>query len=165
MQPKNILTHLLNAFEKIFPDIKIQGGADEPFYQASKMSQPAIIFFRKDYSRSLLHEISHFCLSSDPQRKLDDFGLWYIPTGRSLDEQLRFEKVEARPQGLEWVLCDVVGIPFEPSLDDFSGRSCSNAFLENLKLAKIEMVTRPPQTARQAIEGLKDYVQSNLSFH
>lgn len=153
--------YLIDAFLVIFPNLKIIGGAEEPFYLAPKENIDAIIYFRSNYPRSLLHEMSHYCLAGDRRRNIDDFGFWYSPCGRSAEEQEMFETVEARPQGLEKAMCEILGIKFLPSLDDFSGRPPSGDFLENLDVAYREMLTNPPPTAKKALRGLKNYCEAN----
>jgi elongation factor P hydroxylase len=153
--------YLMNAFASIFPDLTVEGEAEEPFYKAPGVSTNAIIYFRDNYPRSLLHEISHFCLAGDRRRNLDDFGFWYFPCGRSIEEQRDFELVEARPQGLEKAMCEIVGIDFSPSIDDFSGRPPSEHFLCHLELAYQEMLLNPPPTAQKVLCGLKKYRDSN----
>jgi elongation factor P hydroxylase len=146
---------LISAFAIIFPQLTIKGGAEEPYYTASVNDTNATIHFRNNYPRSLLHEIAHYCLAGDRRRAIDDFGYWYSECGRTQDEQLRFEAVEIRPQGLEKALCETVGIKFSPSLDDFSGRPPSNNFLKGLEEGYYEMLTSPPFTAGKALGGLK----------
>lgn len=148
---------LIEVLTPILPDLIIQGGAEEPFYEAAKEGEKAVLYFRDNYPRSLLHELSHFCLAGDRRRKLDDFGYWYFPCGRSSEEQLLFEQVEARPQGLEKVMCEVIGIPFSPSLDDFSGNPPSESFGINLESSYQEMRDIPPRTARKVLEGLRNH--------
>lgn len=154
-----LLTDVLSG---ILPDLLIQGGADEPFYEAAKEDQKAVLYFRDNYPRSLLHELSHFCLAGDRRRKLDDFGYWYFPCGRTAEEQLLFEEVEARPQGLEKVMCEVIGIKFSPSLDDFSGNPPSESFELNLENAYQEMLHTPPPTAQKVLEGFHRYFGSKF---
>ena len=99
-------------------------------------------------------ELSHYCLAGDRRRKLDDFGYWYFPCGRTEEEQLLFEQVEARPQGLEKAMCEAIGINFSPSLDDFSGRPASDSFLQLLETVYHEMLVSAPTTARKVLEAL-----------
>lgn len=152
--------NLINAFSGILPNLTIKGGAEEPFYEAPQANSNAVLYFRSNYPRSLLHEISHYCLAGDRRRSLDDFGYWYAPCGRTAEEQIRFEEVEARPQGLEKALCEIVGVKFSPSLDDFSGRPPSECFLQHLDLAYQEMLLNPPPTAKKVLSGLKSYFNS-----
>ncbi|WP_045962030.1 elongation factor P hydroxylase [Vibrio nigripulchritudo] len=153
--------NLINAFSAIFPNLTIKGEAEEPFYEAPLADTNAVLYFRSNYPRSLLHEISHYCLAGDRRRSLDDFGYWYTPCGRTAEEQQRFELVEARPQGLEKAMCEIVGIKFSPSIDDFSGRPPSESFLRDLELAHQEMLLNPPPTADKVLSGLKSYWKIN----
>lgn len=145
---------LIQVLSTALPDLEIQGGADEPFYEAAKDGKKAVLYFRDNYPRSLLHELSHYCLAGDRRRKLDDFGYWYFPCGRTEEEQLLFEKVEARPQGLEKAMCEAIGIKFSPSLDDFSGRPASESFLKQLDKTYQEMLISAPPTARKVLAAL-----------
>ncbi|MBS7824449.1 elongation factor P hydroxylase [Wohlfahrtiimonas chitiniclastica] len=142
------------TLSNVLPDLIIKGGAEEPFYEAAKDGKKATLYFRDNYPRSLLHELSHFCLSGDKRRKLDDFGYWYFPCGRTEEEQLLFEKVEARPQGLEKAMCAALGIKFSPSLDDFSGKPASESFLQQLEMAYQEMLISAPPTASKVLVAL-----------
>ncbi len=153
--------YLMAAFHTIFPFLQISGGAEETFYSAATEDVKATIYCRDNYPRSLLHEISHYCLAGDRRRALDDFGYWYSPCGRTPKEQLRFEQVEARPQGLEKAMCELVALSFSPSLDDFSGRPPSEHFLQCLDLAYQEMQTKPPATAKKALQGLRTYSETH----
>ena len=145
---------LIQNLSEALPELEIQGGADEPFYEAVKDGKKAVLYFRDNYPRSLLHELSHYCLAGDRRRKLDDFGYWYFPCGRTEEEQLLFEQVEARPQGLEKAMCEAIGIKFSPSLDDFSGRGASDSFLKKLDASYNEMHTSAPPTAKIALQAI-----------
>ncbi|WP_261844551.1 elongation factor P hydroxylase [Aliamphritea ceti] len=153
---------LISAFAGILPNLTIKGDADEPFYEAPAANNHAILYFRSNYPRSLLHELSHYCLAGDRRRGLEDFGYWYAPCGRTAEEQQRFEEVEARPQGLEKAMCEIVGLKFSPSLDDFSGRPVSESFLQELELAYQEMQVNPPPTAKKVLSGLKSYWKTKV---
>lgn len=145
---------LIQNLSEALPELEIQGGADEPFYEAAKDGKKAVLYFRDNYPRSLLHELSHYCLAGDRRRKLDDFGYWYFPCGRTEEEQLLFEQVEARPQGLEKAMCEAIGIKFSPSLDDFSGRPASDEFMRKLEESYQEMLLLPPMTAKKVLEAI-----------
>ncbi len=153
--------YLINAFASIFPGLTIKGGAEEPFYAAPRANVSATIHFRSNYPRSLLHEVSHYCLAGDQRRNIDDFGYWYSPCGRTIEEQQRFEFVEARPQGLEKAMCEIIGVKFSPSIDDFSGRPPTESFLQYLEIAYQEMLESPPPSVQKALCGLTNYRDSN----
>ena len=52
---------------------------------------------------------------------LEDFGYWYQPDGRNEQEQKTFEKVEIKPQAVEWALCLAANKKFNVSSDNLNG--------------------------------------------
>lgn len=99
--------------------VRLCGGAAEPFYKAASESTPyAMLVYRADYLRSALHELAHWCIAGKVRRALDDYGYWYEADGRSFEQQLAFMQVEAKPQALESIFCEALGIPFQVSLDN-----------------------------------------------
>ena len=96
------------------------GGQDEPFYQADSDGEGATIFYRSNYASSALHEVAHWCIAGAERRRIDDYGYWYEPDGRSADQQAQFEQVEVKPQALEWLFSKAVGVPFRLSVDNLS---------------------------------------------
>ena len=51
-------------------------------------------------------------IAGPEQRLLDDFGYWYVPDRRTLEQQKQFEQVEVKPQAIEWVLSNAAGYLF-----------------------------------------------------
>lgn len=154
MKDDDLCIKLIELFEHLFPMLAVVGGVSEPFYQAPQSSEKAIIYFKNNYPRSLLHEISHYCLAGKVRRELNDYGYWYTECGRTRKEQELFLLVEARPQGLEKAMCEAIGIEFSPSLDDFSGQPVSELFLTNLETHYQEMLTNPPPLAKMSLRAL-----------
>lgn len=70
-----------------------------------------------------MHEIAHWCVAGEARRQQDDFGYWYHPEGRSVQQQAAFLQVEVLPQSLELLFCAAAAIPFRVSLDNLSGAS------------------------------------------
>ena len=99
------------------------GGGDEPLYLPSGNPElePHRIVYREDYLASALHEVAHWCLAGAKRRLLEDYGYWYAPDGRDAEAQAAFERVEARPQALEWILSDACGFEFNLSADNLGG--------------------------------------------
>ena len=96
------------------------GGAEEPLYQPGA---PHRIVYTRDYFRSALHEVAHWCVAGEKRRQLPDYGYWYAPDGRDAAQQRAFEQVEVRPQALELLFCEACGHPFSVSLDNLEGLS------------------------------------------
>ncbi len=97
-------------------------GGDEPLYvPADATHAQARIIFRHDYVASALHEVAHWCIAGSARRGRIDYGYWYAPDGRDARQQAEFERVEARPQALEWLFNEACGLVFRPSIDNLSG--------------------------------------------
>ena len=133
---------LVNLFDQIFLEplnTRLIKGAFEPLYLPAKHSLLAAgveveppqsdsvsyhrLFFRHDYYASALHEISHWCIAGVDRRKLVDFGYWYEPDGRNPEQQAEFQRIEAKPQAIEWILSQAAGYAFKVSLDNVDGAS------------------------------------------
>lgn len=99
----------------------LRGGAEEPFYAPASGRHPAVVHYTRDYFRSALHEVAHWCIAGKRRRQLPDFGYWYAPDGRDADTQAAFLWVEEKPQALEWLFCAACGHSFCVSLDNLSG--------------------------------------------
>lgn len=97
-------------------------GGDEPLYVPAGENQPYhAIFFARGFFASALHECSHWLLAGAERRKLEDFGYWYIPDGRTLGEQALFQQAEIKPQAMEWILSQAAGFKFCLSIDNLEG--------------------------------------------
>ncbi|PIE43356.1 MAG: hypothetical protein CSA50_05630 [Gammaproteobacteria bacterium] len=128
------------AFKETYQTILVSGG-EEPIYlpagkalvsddreQSSEVPRQhcdgirlhRIVFYR-DYPRSALHEVSHWCIAGPERRTQTDYGYWYQPDGRTVRQQTVFEQVESKPQAIEWILCQSVGLPFRVSSDNLNG--------------------------------------------
>ncbi|EAT13651.1 elongation factor P hydroxylase [Bermanella marisrubri] len=141
---------VFNACFKIDLATELVKGGEEPIYLPATPYYPyhRVIFARGFYA-SALHEISHWCIAGQARRQLVDFGYWYNPDGRTQDEQDEFEKVEIKPQALEWILAKSAGFHFNVSLDNLNG-----------DLGDIE--DRTQRFKRALHEQVKDYLKNGL---
>ena len=99
-------------------------GAEEPYYQPAKSAASTHkLFSRLDYPASALHEAAHWCLAGARRRQLADFGYWYAADGRSRDQQREFQRVEVKPQAIEWAFSRAVGLRFQVSIDNLAGEA------------------------------------------
>lgn len=116
------LVDLFNAQFAAGYDTVLVGGGDEPLYRPADAQHPRHrIIFTRDYFASALHEVAHWCIAGRRRRGLVDYGYWYRPDGRDADEQREFERVEARPQAIEWAFHVAAGSTFRVSVDNLSG--------------------------------------------
>jgi elongation factor P hydroxylase len=121
---------LISLFECTFYqpyNTRLVKGDDEPIYlPANEKTEFNQIVFAHGYYASALHEISHWCLAGAKRRQQEDFGYWYIPDGRCQAQQHEFEKVEVKPQAIEWALSIAAGKDFDVSTDNLSGTGQSD---------------------------------------
>lgn len=111
---------LERLFQQVFHnfDTRLCGGGAEPVYLAGP---PARIVYTRDYFRSALHEVAHWCVAGPERRQRDDYGYWYAPDGRDAAQQRLFEQVEIAPQALELIFCAACAHPFRVSVDNLDG--------------------------------------------
>ena len=97
------------------------GGAEEPLYQpALDAGGEHCIYYRQDFFASALHEVAHWCIAGPERRLRVDYGYWYAADGRDESQQRNFEKVEIKPQALEWHFALASEHPFRVSNDNLS---------------------------------------------
>lgn len=116
---------LINLFSATFAESEntiLVKGEHEPIYIPAKVpTQKHQIVFAHGYYASALHEISHWCIAGAKRRLLEDYGYWYCPDGRDSQEQAEFEKVEIKPQAIEWAFSAAAGKVFRVSTDNLNG--------------------------------------------
>ena len=114
-----ITTTFKKCFYKSYFTI-LKGGFQEPFYKAPKDGVIGEIRFRENFLNSALHEIAHWCIAGKERLTKDDFGYWYVPDGRTPEQQIDFFSVEIKPQALEKYFSLLIGTPFNISLDNLN---------------------------------------------
>lgn len=119
------ISDLIGIFNDCFK-LKIQTelvrGGDEPIYIPRSQYYPYDrVIFAHGFYASAMHEIAHWCIAGAERRKLVDFGYWYNPDGRTIEQQKEFQVVEVKPQALEWILSRSATFNFNVSLDNLNG--------------------------------------------
>lgn len=118
------LIHIFNSCFASAYNTRLVKGDDEPLYlPADEERSYHAIFFARGFFSSALHESSHWLIAGEARRKLVDFGYWYIPDGRSKEEQSLFQSVEVKPQALEWILSNAANYRFRISNDNLNGEA------------------------------------------
>lgn len=116
---------------------RLKGGFPEPYYRPAEQGVAPFhqVEFTRDYPASALHEVAHWCVAGHARRQLPDYGYWYAPDGRSAEQQSLFERVEIKPQALEWIFSRASGLPFRVSADNLdAGLGPSEAFKRDIWL-------------------------------
>lgn len=115
---------LIRLFNSEFSDFntRLVLGEDEPIYLPANDQTPYHqIVFAHGYFSSALHEIAHWCIAGAKRRLQEDYGYWYCPDGRDEFQQAEFEKVEVKPQAIEWAFTAAAGRKFQVSTDNLNG--------------------------------------------
>ena len=166
------LPAIIQLFDDLFLNTEntiLLGGADEPLFIPSiTASAPHQLIFRENFVSSALHEIAHWCIAGKKRRLQPDFGYWYQPDGRDIDQQAQFEAVEIKPQALEWIFSNACGQKFTPSADNLNAsEKCvadGSAFKQALvKQARQWCISQQlPARAKLFIDGLtKEFETAN----
>ena len=142
---------------------------DEPIYRPADPSSNHPhhrIIFAHGFFASALHETAHWCIAGPKRRLLEDFGYWYQPDGRSAEQQTEFEKVEIKPQALEWIFSMSAGFPFVFSADNLTDNaSPSDSFQKNVLEQVVTYLTQGmPEDAQIWSQTLLDYYQPDYQL-
>ncbi|MGM0563795.1 MAG: elongation factor P hydroxylase [Pseudomonadota bacterium] len=154
---------IIDCFQRCFgrsENTRLIGGADEPLYlPAADGRGEHRLYFNRDYPASALHEIAHWCIAGLQRRQQTDYGYWYAPDGRNTEQQRQFEKVEIKPQAIERLFSEAVGLDFHPSIDNLDGHaSDALAFEQNIARQYRDYCRQPdslPPRARQFLRSLR----------
>lgn len=125
-----VLEALFNSGPGLSWNTRLVGGAREPLYTPAAEGRPACIYYTRDYFRSALHEVAHWCIAGRARRQREDYGYWYAPDGRSAKQQTLFLRVEEKPQALELLFCAACGHDFFVSTDNLGGVDGDRAAFE-----------------------------------
>ena len=157
--PEDIIK-LFNSCFEITHNTCLVRGEDEPIYLPAdeQYSYHRIVFAHGFYS-SALHECAHWLIAGENRRKQVDYGYWYVPDGRTADQQRLFQQVEVKPQAMEWMLSLAAGYRFQFSIDNLNGEAMD---AEPFKKAVEQQVLRYqttglPARAAQFYSVIRDF--------
>jgi elongation factor P hydroxylase len=139
MHCANDLIKIFNTcFEQEF-QTQLAHSEDEPIYLPKSIQQEYhLILFAHGFFSSALHEISHWLIAGPKRRLLEDYGYWYEPDGRNVQQQQLFEKVEVKPQALEWIMSHACGFRFQFSLDNLTGEVGDSSHFKQAVLQQVK---------------------------
>ncbi|MBC3764523.1 elongation factor P hydroxylase [Neptunicella marina] len=158
---------LITIFDRLFADsfnTRLIKGTDEPVYlPAGHGAHYAQVVFAHGFYASALHEIAHWCLAGDKRREKEDYGYWYCPDGRNAQQQAEFEKVEVKPQAIEWAFCLAAGKSFQVSTDNLNGAEPDREGFRDKVQQQLKdyLLYGFPPRAQQFIDGLKEFYQTD----
>lgn len=164
---ENIEALFNKLFKKTENTLLISGGEEPVYLPASKTGDYNKIVSTKDYYSSALHEVSHWCLAGSERRKLIDYGYWYEPDGRTEEQQGLFEKVEIKPQALEWIFTKACNQKFRLSVDNVNQPDikASNEFQYNVYVQVMTYLQEGvPERAKRFLDALLNFFKPSNSF-
>ena len=135
---------------------RLTAAVDEPLYlPRSDTRQWHEIQFAHGYFNSALHELAHWCVAGAERRQLTDYGYWYEPDGRTAEQQRQFERVEVRPQAIEWHLTLASNRRFQVSVDNLNGEPTdAGPFLEAVRRQAWQLQEKGLPDRAQMLIGL-----------
>lgn len=154
---------LIRLFDQTFwgsENTRLIKGTDEPVYlPADENVSFHRVVFAHGFFASALHEIAHWCIAGKERRLLEDYGYWYCPDGRNEQQQSEFEKVEIKPQAVEWGLSLACGKSFRVSTDNLNGAEPDrDTFTDNVRRQLIQYTQQGfPPRAEHFIAVLRDF--------
>lgn len=157
--PRHRPEDLIRLFDEEFRaenTVLIRGG-DEPIYLPADADHPHHrVVFAHGFYASALHEIAHWCIAGAARRQRVDYGYWYAPDGRTAEEQAAFERLEVKPQAIEWAFALAAGAPFDVSADNLSGIPIDRAGFRRRVHAQLRRYAAEgfPPRARRFIDRL-----------
>ncbi len=160
---------LISLFNSTFEDFntRLVLGDDEPIYIPAGNEKPYHqIVFAHGFFSSALHEIAHWCIAGEKRRLLEDYGYWYCPDGRDAAQQADFEKVEVKPQAIEWAFTEAAGRKFQVSTDNLNGAEPDREGFTRNVAAQLEAFKTNgfPPRAERFIQALSsEFGKSELS--
>ncbi|GGO73639.1 elongation factor P hydroxylase [Bowmanella pacifica] len=158
-QVEDLITLFNGQFAASF-NTRLVRGEHEPLYLPANSHTPYHqVIFAHGYYASALHEIAHWCLAGAKRRELEDYGYWYCPDGRDAVQQAEFEKVEIKPQAIEWGLCAAAGKAFRVSTDNLNGVEPDRAAFSRAVQAQAlsYLANGFPPRARQFMQCLQQF--------
>ncbi len=113
---------LFNGCFELTHNTRLVLGTDEPIYlPADEQCAYHRVIFAHGFFSSALHECAHWLIAGEARRQVIDYGYWYVPDGRTAEQQVLFEQVEVKPQAIEWILSKAAGYRFQFSSDNLTG--------------------------------------------
>jgi len=166
--PNDLIMLFNGLFRKAFRTVLVRGGEEPEYLPAGSANDPAHIVFAHGYYASALHEISHWCVAGEHRRTLHDYGYWYCPDGRTLEQQRAFEQVEVKPQAIEWLFSVAASSRFHISVDNLSGEGASDdgGFrCKVLEQAEDYLARGLPKRAQSFFDTLKSFYGTGDTFN
>ena len=167
---QHLTQDIIDIFSTLFSEpenTRLIRGDNEPLYlPANNQCDYHQVIFAHGFYASALHEIAHWLVAGPQRRLLEDYGYWYCPDGRTIQQQAEFEQVEIYPQALEAILAYAAGFRFRISVDNLSGAPVDRSvFAQKVYLAARDKLEQGLSRRMQLlVDRLKDFYQTSECF-
>lgn len=158
--PDDLIMLFNDLFRESYRTTLVRGSNEPEYLPASEPDGLARVVFAHGFFASALHEIAHWCIAGEQRRTLHDYGYWYCPDGRSVEQQQAFEEVEVKPQAIEWLFSLAAGSRFHISVDNLAGSGAANEQVFRHKVcaqAFRYLIDGLPSRAQQFFDTLKSF--------
>lgn len=159
---QTLITLFAATFYQEF-NTRLVKGTDEPVYlPADAEHDYHRIIFAHGFFTSALHEIAHWCLAGVQRRTQVDYGYWYCPDGRNARQQAEFERVEIKPQALEWCFSVACLLPFQVSVDNLTGGATDRSRFQHQVYQQVQryLTTVLPERAARFVDVLRTHYRT-----
>ncbi|BCA94790.1 transporting ATPase [Legionella antarctica] len=148
---QDLITIFNNCFASTYNTRLVKGDNEPVYLPAEGECSYNALFFAHGFFSSALHECSHWFIAGEERRKRVDFGYWYMPDGRTAEQQALFQQVEVKPQAIEWILSMAAGHKFRVSIDNLNGAESDTLAFKNAVYSQVLQYCRDglPQRAHQ----------------
>lgn len=160
--PEDLIV-LFNSCFSLTYNTRLVWGDDEPEYlPADEQCSYHRVVFAHGFFSSALHECAHWLIAGEARRKLMDYGYWYVPDGRTAEQQALFQQVEIKPQAMEWLLSMAAGYRFQFSIDNLNGECIdTKAFKEAVGEQVLQYQQQGlPRRAEQFVSYLRNFYKT-----
>ena len=156
------LIHIFDGSFAAYNTRLIRGDGEPVYLPADQNCDFHRIEFAHGFYSSGLHEIAHWCIAGEKRRLLEDYGYWYCPDGRDTQQQAAFEKVEVKPQALEWCFSVACGLPFKVSTDNLNGAPVDRFAFQDKVFHQVDAYLRQglPSRAARLVQALQAFYQT-----
>lgn len=167
--PNELVAIFNRLFQHSENTVLLRGDSEPVYLPADRDNRYHRVIFAHGFFASALHEIAHWCIAGPARRQRVDYGYWYAPDGRDVDQQRAFEQVEVRPQALEWILSKACSKPFRISIDNLNGVQTDSTLFKHRVYRQVLAYCSNglPDRAQLLVAALQEFYRSPgaLSAH
>ncbi len=165
------IADLISIFERTFYQSHntclIKGDFEPVYLPATEHVPYHQVVFAHGFYASALHEVAHWLVAGDARRLLEDFGYWYMPDGRDAEQQKTFERVEIKPQAIEWAFSVAAGKKFNVSADNLNGAAADTITFKENVFQQVQQYLHQgfPVRAQAFIDALANFYNVSLPLN